>query len=167
MNNIKNPASVTTATLPTQTLLEVAAANGSFAKFGQAIEKSGLAAHLASDGPFTIFAPTDAAFDQLPAGRFDALLEPANKDELASILNYHILAGRRSLADVGKWKSARTVHGQSAPILTTGQDVRIDGAQVTLADLASKNGTIHGIDKVMIPIAASTTVRPVEAVAPA
>lgn len=162
MNNINNSNKTgTTTSLPTQGLLEVAAANGSFVKFGQAIEKAGLATTLRGDGPFTVFAPTDKAFEQLPAGKLDSLFEPGNKAELANILNYHIVTGRKSLSDVGKWHSARTVQGQAAPIVMAGTDVRIDGAQITLADLASKNGVIHGIDKVIMPLASSVSAKPV------
>lgn len=146
---------------PQHRLLEVAAANGSFVRFGQAVEKAGLSETLGGDGPFTVFAPTDKAFDRLPAGKLDQLFDPANKDELASLVNYHILKGRRSMADVGKWQSARTLHGQSAPIEVEGTDIRIDGAQVLFADIASANGVIHGIDTVNTPVASATTVRPV------
>ena len=161
MNNINNSSKTgTTNPIPTQSLLEVAAANGSFTKFGQAIEKAGLTATLRGEGPFTVFAPTDKAFDQLPSGKLDSLFQPDNKDELAQILNYHIVEGRKNLSDVRKWQTARTVNGQGAPIMMAGDEVRIDGAKVSLADLASKNGVIHGIDKVIMPNAASTTAKP-------
>jgi len=157
-NSIHNGASVTQ---PTQNLLEVAAANGSFVKFGQAIEKAGMRDTLGGEGPFTVFAPTDKAFDALPAGKLESLYEPGNKAELVSVLNYHIVKGRKSMADVGKWQSARTIQGQAAPILVAGTDVRIDGAQILQADIASKNGVLHGIDKVNIPIASGTVAKPV------
>ena len=145
---------------PMRDLLEIAASNGSFTAFGKAVEAAGLGATLRGPGPFTVFAPTDAAFAQLPEGRLQTLCEPSNRAELLSILNYHIVTGRKSLSDVGKWQSARTVQGQAAPIVTAGTDVRIDGAQVTMADLASKNGVIHGIDKVIMPVATSANAKP-------
>ena len=116
------------------------------------MEKAGLGDTLRGPGPFTVFAPTDAAFEQLPAGRLETLFKPENKAELTSILNYHVLNGRKSAADVGKWDAAKTINGQSAPIKMTEGKVSIDGAQVTSADIGSSNGVIHGIDKVNMPV---------------
>lgn len=144
MNTQANPS--------TKNVLDTAAANGSFKTFGIAVEKAGLAEKLRGPGPFTIFAPTDAAFEQLPAGRLDTLLKPENKAELASILNYHVLSGRKSTDEVGKWEKAMTVNGQSAPIKLSDGKVSIDGAKVTTADIASSNGVLHGIDKVNMPV---------------
>jgi uncharacterized surface protein with fasciclin (FAS1) repeats len=153
MNNQPNTASTQKqANVPsTQNLVDVAAANGTFKTFGQAIEKAKLSETLRGPGPFTIFAPTDAAFEKLPAGKLEHLFKPENKEELVGILNYHVLKGQKSSADIGKWDSARTVHGQSAPIKLIDGKVSIDGANVTHADLGSSNGVIHGIDKVNMP----------------
>ena len=144
--------------LPTpRNLLDTAAANGSFKTFGKAVESAGLADTLRGTGPFTVFAPTDSAFDKLPTGKLENLFKPENKEELASIVNYHVLSGRKSAADIGKWEGARTVNGQSAPIRMVNDKVMIDGACVTNADIASSNGVIHGIDKVNIPAPATAT----------
>ena len=153
MNNQPNTPSTQNQSnvASTKNLVDVAAANGTFKTFGEAIEKAALGETLRGPGPFTIFAPTDAAFEKLPAGKLEYLFKPENKEELAGILNYHVLKGQKSSADIGKWDSARTVHGQSAPIKLTDGKVSIDGANVTLADLASSNGVIHGIDKVNMP----------------
>lgn len=132
-------------------LFDTVAANGSFKTFGKAIEHAGMSDTLRGVGPLTVFAPTDAAFDQLPAGRLETLFKPENKDELVSLLNYHILNGRKVVADIGKWAAAKTINGQSAPITLTQDRVSIDGAMVTSADIASSNGVIHGIDKVNVP----------------
>lgn len=132
-------------------LLDTAAANGSFKTFARAVSQSGLKDTLAGPGPFTVFAPTDAAFAKLPPGTLEGWLKPENKAELTSILNYHLVNGRRSKEDIGKWESARTVNGQPAPIQLANDKLSIDGAEVTLADIASTNGVIHGIDKVNIP----------------
>jgi len=140
-----------TNTVNTKNLVDTAAANGSFKTFGKAIERAGMGDTLRGTGPFTVFAPTDAAFEKLPAGKLEILFKPENKDELVSLLNYHVVNGRKSMADVGKWEAARTVNGQSAPIKMTGDKVSIDGAQITSADIDSSNGVIHGIDKVNIP----------------
>ena len=143
-NSTHTPAS-------SQNLLDTAAANGTFNTFSKAIEKAGMSATLRGAGPYTIFAPTDAAFKKLPAGKLDSLFKPENKDELVGILNYHVLKGLKSAADIGTWDSAKMIQGQSAPIKLTAGKVSIDGANVTVADIASSNGVIHGIDKVNLP----------------
>ena len=140
-----------TSTVNTKNLVDTAAANGSFKTFGKAIERAGMSDTLRGVGPFTIFAPTDAAFDKLPSGKLDNLFKPENKDELLSLLNYHVVSGRKLVADIGKWEAAKTVNGQSAPITMTKDKVSIDGALVTSADIGSSNGIIHAIDKVNIP----------------
>ncbi|TWI03782.1 putative surface protein with fasciclin (FAS1) repeats [Luteimonas cucumeris] len=146
MNNSHNSTTGTN-------VLDTAAANGTFKTFGKAVEQAGLSETLRGPGPFTIFAPTDSAFDKLPAGKLENLMKPENKAELVSILNYHVVSGRKSAADVGKWEAARTINGQSAPIKLVDNKVVIDGAQVTTADIGSSNGVIHGIDKVNLPSA--------------
>ena len=142
---------IASSTPSSQNLIDAAAANGSFKTFGKAVERAGMSDTLRGAGPFTIFAPTDAAFEKLPAGKLDHLLKPENKRELVSLLNYHVVNGRKPLADVGKWENARTVNGQQAPIKLTGDKVSIDGAMVTTGDISTSNGVIHGIDKVNIP----------------
>ncbi len=134
-------------------LLDTAAAKGSFGTFAKAVEQAGLSETLRGVGPFTVFAPTDAAFAKLPAGKLDTLMKPENKDQLASILKYHVLSGRKSVADMGKWDAAKTVNGQAAPIKMLEGKFSIDGAHVTEADIGSSNGVIHGIDKVNLPTA--------------
>ena len=128
-----------------------AQSGSSFATFSRAVDKAGLREVLAGPGPFTVFAPTDAAFEKLPAGKLDELFKPENKDELASLVNYHVVNGRKSAADVGKWEAARTTQGQSAPVQLSRGQLTIDGAQVTTPDIATSNGMIHGIDKVNMP----------------
>jgi len=132
-------------------LVDTAAANGSFKTFGKALDRAGMTETLRGAGPFTVFAPTDAAFEKLPAGKLESLFKPENKEELVSLLNYHVVSGRKTTADVGKWEAARTVNGQSAPIILKDDQLSIDGALVTSADIGSSNGLIHGIDKVNMP----------------
>jgi uncharacterized surface protein with fasciclin (FAS1) repeats len=134
-----------------QNLLGTLKSNKSFSTFINAIDKAGLTASLAGDEQFTLFAPTDEAFSGLPTGALDRLLEPANKDELASVINYHLVSGRKTTTDVGKWQSARTVQGQTAPIKVAEGKLSIGAARVTLPDILAKNGVIHGIDKVNLP----------------
>ena len=132
-------------------LVDTAAANGSFRTFGKALDAAGMTETLRGTGPFTVFAPTDAAFEKLPAGKLESLFKPENKEELVSLLNYHVVSGRKTTADVGKWDAARTVNGQSAPIILKDDQLSIDGALITSADIGSSNGLLHGIDKVNIP----------------
>ena len=141
----------TIATPLTQNLIDTAAANGSFNTFSRAVESAGLSDSLRAKGPFTVFAPTDAAFEKLPAGRLETLFKPENKAELASLVNYHVITGRKYVGDMKSWVKTRTVNGQSAPMKLTNNTICIDGAMVTSADIASSNGVIHGIDKVNIP----------------
>jgi len=135
----------------TQNIVDAAAANGSFKTFGKALERAGMRDTLRGAGPFTVFAPTDAPFDKMPAGRLETLFQPAHKEELVSLLNYHVLKGSKLVADIGKWASARTINGKEAPIMLTGDQVSVDGAQITSPDIATSNGVIHGIDKVNVP----------------
>jgi uncharacterized surface protein with fasciclin (FAS1) repeats len=135
----------------TTDLVDTAAANGSFATFGKAVEHAGLSDTLRGVGPFTIFAPTDAAFEALPEGRLDKLFQPENKPELVSLVNYHVLKGQQKLADLGKWDAARTVQGQMAPIKRDDKIVSVDGATVVMPDIGASNGVIHGIDSVNVP----------------
>lgn len=132
-------------------LVDTAASQGSFAIFGKALNAAGLSDTLKGAGPYTVFAPTDAAFRKLPAGTLDNWMKPENKAELISILNYHVTPGRVLAADVGKLKEAKTVQGQSAKIRMAGDKVTIDGANISLTDIASSNGVIHPIDTVLMP----------------
>ena len=140
----------TPTTVP-QNLIDTAAANGSFKTFGLAVENAGLSDSLRATGPFTVFAPTDAAFEKLPAGQLETLFKPENKAELASLVNYHVINGRKYVGDMKSWVKTRTVNGQLAPMKLTNGNVCIDGAMVTAADIGSSNGVIHGVDKVNIP----------------
>jgi len=132
-------------------LVDTAANQGNFTIFGKALNAAGLAQTLKADGPYTIFAPTDAAFKKLPSGRLEHWLKPENKAELVSIINYHVSPGRILAADVGKLDETKTVQGQSAKIKMIGDKVTIDGANVTLTDIASSNGVMHAIDAVLAP----------------
>jgi uncharacterized surface protein with fasciclin (FAS1) repeats len=148
----KRQSLMNTHTSNTQTnLVDTAASQGSFTIFGKALNAAGLANSLKDAGPYTVFAPTDAAFKKLPAGKLDNWMKPENKAELISILNYHVTPGRVLAADVGKLRETKTVQGQSAKIKMTGDKVTIDGANITLRDIDSTNGVIHAIDTVLQP----------------
>ena len=154
--NISATTTSPTAATGARNLLQTAAANASYKTFGKAVEAAGMTDTLSGAGPFTVFAPTDAAFGQLPAGKLEGLLKPEHKDELVALLKGHVINGRKSAADIGLWKSVKTINGQSSPVVMTDGSPTIDGAQVTEPDISSSNGIMHGINKVILP-AASTT----------
>lgn len=133
-------------------IVDTAVAAGSFNTLVAAVQAAGLVDVLKGDGPFTVFAPTDAAFAKLPAGTVENLLKPENKAQLAAILTYHVVAGKVMSADLlGKKLDAATVQGSTVSIDATGDTVRVDGATVVTADIATKNGVIHVIDAVILP----------------
>lgn len=142
---------VTTAVVQDRDIVDTAVAAGSFNTLAAALNAGGLIDVLKSEGPFTVFAPTDAAFAQLPAGTVETLLKPENKDQLVSILTYHVVPGKVMSGDVVKLDSAKTVQGQSVSIKVVDGKVMIDGATVTTVDIACSNGVIHVIDSVIIP----------------
>ena len=122
-----------------------------------AVEAAGLAETLAGDGPFTVFAPTDAAFAELPAGTVDTLLQPANKDQLAAILTYHVVPAEVMAADVEAGE-VPTVNSAPFTVALNGQAVEItDGqgnqANVIETDIDASNGVVHVIDAVLLPAA--------------
>ena len=116
-----------------------------------AVKAAGLVETLKGDGPFTVFAPTDAAFGNLPEGTLDDLLKPESKDQLTSILTYHVVPGKVMAADVVTLKSAKTVQGGEVTIAVEGETVKVDGANVTVTDIECSNGVIHVIDAVILP----------------
>ena len=135
-------------------IVDTAVAAGSFNTLVAAVQAAGLEETLRSNGPFTVFAPTDEAFAALPEGTVASLLLPENKDQLVSILTYHVLAGKtKSDALAGQILTAATVNG--ADVAIDGTDgVKINNANVVKADIHTSNGVIHVIDAVILPPAA-------------
>ena len=132
-------------------IVETAVANEQFSTLVAAVTAAGLVDTLKSDGPFTVFAPTNEAFAKLPAGTVENLLKPENKDKLIAVLTYHVVPGKvMSSAIAGKELSVKTVQGTMVDIDAT-KGVTIDGAMVTNADIKTANGVIHVIDTVIIP----------------
>jgi uncharacterized surface protein with fasciclin (FAS1) repeats len=131
------------------TIVEVAASNPDFETLVAAVTAAGLAETLSGEGPFTVFAPTDEAFDALPEGVLDALLLPENKDALTSILTYHVVSGEVMAADVTAG-DVPTVEGSTIAI-TTDDGVKVNEANVTATDVDASNGVIHVIDAVLVP----------------
>ncbi len=132
-------------------IVDTAVAAGSFKTLAAALGAAGLVDTLKGPGPFTVFAPTDAAFAKLPAGTVDELLKPENKAKLTTILTYHVVPGKVMAADVVKLTEAKTVNGAMVRIKVDGNSVMVSDANVTATDIAASNGVIHVIDSVILP----------------
>ena len=133
-----------------KTVVDIAAGNEDFSTLVAAVKAAGLVEALSSDGPFTIFAPTNDAFKKLPSGTVETLLKPENKEQLASILKYHVVSGKVMATDV-KAGEVATLNGKKIAIKITDGKVMIDGATVIKTDLVGANGVIHVIDSVVLP----------------
>jgi uncharacterized surface protein with fasciclin (FAS1) repeats len=132
-----------------QDIVTIASGNEDFSTLVAAVGAAGLVETLQGDGPFTVFAPTNAAFAALPAGLVDKLLLPENKDLLVKILTYHVVAGKVMSTDVMAGEVA-SVEGQNITITTEG-GVKVNGANVVTVDIEASNGVIHVIDAVILP----------------
>lgn len=132
-------------------IVDVTVSAGQFNTLAAALEAAGLIDTLKSDGPFTVFAPTDAAFAKLPDGTVENLLKPENKDQLIAVLTYHVVPGNVMAADVVKLSNATTVNGSNVAISVEEGTVRIDNATVVKTDINASNGVIHVIDSVILP----------------
>jgi len=131
--------------------VDTAVGAGSFTTLAKALAAADLVATLKGPGPFTVFAPTDAAFAKLPEGTLDELLKPENKAKLRAVLTYHVVPGRVMAADVVKLTSAKAVSGDTLSIKVNGDSVMLNQAQVIKTDIAASNGVIHVIDAVLLP----------------
>src|SRR5512134_688692 len=129
-------------------IVDTAVAAGDFKTLAAALQAAGLVDTLKGQGPFTVFAPTDAAFAKIPKADLDALLK--DKAKLTKVLTYHVVAGKVLASDVAKLSQAKTVEGQSLTI-DTSSGVKVDGASVVKADILCSNGVIHVIDSVILP----------------
>ncbi|MGC6465207.1 MAG: fasciclin domain-containing protein [Akkermansiaceae bacterium] len=132
------------------TVVEIAVGNENFSTLVAAVKAAGLAEALSGEGPFTIFAPTNEAFAKVPKETLESLLQPENKDKLAAILKYHVVAGKVMAADVSAGK-VKTLNGAKAEITVKGGKVMIDKANVVKTDIVGSNGVIHVIDSVILP----------------
>jgi uncharacterized surface protein with fasciclin (FAS1) repeats len=160
MNNIKSIIGATAiamtlvvVSIPAKAadIVDIAVSAGQFKTLVAAVTAAGLVDTLKSKGPFTVFAPTDAAFAKLPAGTVESLLKPENKSKLVAILTYHVVPGKVMSADIaGKKLSVATVQGGKINVNAM-SGVMINGAKVVSADIAASNGVIHVIDKVILP----------------
>jgi len=131
-------------------IVDTAIAAGDFTTLVAAVQAAGLVETLKGEGPFTVFAPTDAAFAALPAGTVEDLLKPENKEQLAAVLTYHVVPGKVMSTDLSNGMTAATVQGSDVTIMTEG-GVKVNAANVTTADIEASNGVIHVIDAVILP----------------
>lgn len=129
-------------------IVETAIEAGQFNTLVAAVKAAGLVETLSGKGPFTVFAPNDAAFDKIPKATLDGLLK--DKAKLTAVLTYHVVSGKVMAKDVMKMKSAKTLQGGSLTI-DTSDGVKVDGAKVIQADIEVSNGVCHMIDTVLMP----------------
>ena len=132
-------------------IVETAVNHGSFKTLVAAVTAAELVETLSGKGPFTVFAPLDDAFAELPAGTVDSLVQPASKAKLQSILTYHVVAGKVLSTDLTDGMKAKTVNGAEITIHLKDGKVFINDAEVVVADVQTDNGVIHAINKVIMP----------------
>jgi uncharacterized surface protein with fasciclin (FAS1) repeats len=147
-NTSANQQASTARAAPSKNIVDTAIAAGNFTKLVAGIKAAGLTDVLKGRGPFTVFAPTDEAFQKLPSGALDALLKDTAK--LKSILNYHVVTGH-VLAQELKSGDVMTVQGSPLTAVVSGADIKVNGAHVKQRDIAASNGVIHVIDAVIMP----------------
>ena len=132
-----------------QNIVQTAVAAGQFKTLTKLLKTAGLAGTLEGPGPYTVFAPTDAAFSKVPKKTLNALLK--NKAKLKAVLLYHVVSGNVTAADVVKLTSAKTLNGKNVRIRVAGMNVFVDAAKVTTPDVTASNGVIHVVNRVLIP----------------
>jgi uncharacterized surface protein with fasciclin (FAS1) repeats len=130
-------------------IVETAVAAGQFETLVTAVQEAGLVETLSGEGPFTVFAPNDAAFAKIPSEDLNALL--ADKDALTNVLTYHVVAGKVMASDVVNLSEAETVQDSTVDITVENGEVMVDGAKVIATDIETSNGVIHVIDSVIMP----------------
>jgi uncharacterized surface protein with fasciclin (FAS1) repeats len=132
-------------------IVDTAVAAGTFNTLAAALDAGDLVGTLKSDGPFTVFAPTDEAFAKLPDGTVEMLLLPENKDKLVAILTYHVVPGKVTAAEVITLQSATTANGSDLKISIVDETVFINDSRVVATDIVASNGIIHVVDTVILP----------------
>lgn len=132
-------------------IVDTAAQTGQFNTLLAAAEAAGMVRALRGPGPLTVFAPTDEAFDKLPEGTVDSLLNPANRDQLQAILSFHVVPAQLLAADVVRSSGAKTLNGQALQFETNQRGATVSGAQIVRTDINCRNGVIHVIDAVILP----------------
>ena len=143
---------VATGSARADDIVQIASSNPNFSTLVAALQAAGLADDLSSpNGPYTVFAPTNAAFAGLPAGAVEKLLEPSNQDLLIKVLTYHVVSGSVTASQVVTLREATTILGEPVKINANPSGVRVENANVTATDIIADNGVIHVIDRVILP----------------
>lgn len=132
-------------------IVDTAVNNGNFTTLAAALQAGGLVDTLKSEGPYTVFAPTDEAFAKLPEGTVEMLLLPENRDQLVAILTYHVVPGKVSAAEVVNLDSAATANGSNVAISVREESVYINDSRIVMTDIQASNGVIHVVDTVILP----------------
>ncbi len=132
-------------------ILELTTETESLSTLATAVEAADLEATLQTEGPYTVFAPTNEAFENLPEGVLNELLKPENKEQLVAVLTYHVIPGEVMSDDVTKTMKAKTIQGSNASVKSNGESVMIENAEVVKADINASNGVVHVIDEVILP----------------
>ncbi|MGL5195579.1 MAG: fasciclin domain-containing protein [Chroococcales cyanobacterium] len=140
----------TTIAMSHQTIAEIAAGSDSFTTLTTALEVAGLTDTLSSEGPFTVFAPTDEAFAALPEGTLEQLLQPENRELLVQILTYHVVEGSVMSGDLST-SEVPSIEGSAINVTVADEGVMVNSANVVQADIEASNGVIHVIDRVILP----------------
>ncbi|SDD40479.1 Uncaracterized surface protein containing fasciclin (FAS1) repeats [Algoriphagus faecimaris] len=136
---------------PSNTVVDIAIGSPDHTTLVAAVQAAGLAETLSGEGPFTVFAPTNAAFEALPAGTVEDLLKPENKETLTGILTFHVVSGNVMSGDLSDGQIVTTLNGETLTVSIADGVVKIGGATVVAADLAGDNGVVHVIDTVLLP----------------
>lgn len=134
-----------------ETVVDIAVGSSDHTTLVAALSAANLVETLNGNGPFTVFAPTNAAFEKLPAGTVDNLVKPENKEKLSGILTYHVVSGNVKASDLSDGQVVKTINGQELKVTIKDGTVMINGAKVTAADLKGSNGVVHVVDSVLMP----------------
>jgi len=137
--------------LENENIVQIADTSGEFKTFAKLIDAAGLRDTLSSSGPYTVFAPTDNAFDKLGKDKLDSLMKPENRQQLRDILTYHVVSGKLKASDIIRSDNLTTLNGKMLGVHTVGTKVMVDNADVIQTDIMAKNGVIHPIDTVLMP----------------
>lgn len=140
-----------TAMQSSKNIMQTLSGQAALSTFSATIQKSDAAATLASPGPFTVFAPSDAAFKALPSDTLTKWQQPASQEKLSAILKFHVVPGRLTVADLKDGQKLKTVNGEELSVTKADGKVTINGAQVTQADLTASNGVVHVVNEVLLP----------------
>lgn len=151
MREMPEPAEPAAETIGVADIVDTARASGQFETLVSALQTAEMLDTLEGEGPFTVFAPNDEAFAELPEGSLEDLMKADNRERLREVLSYHVVRGDMRASDIMTEDYLGTVHGEDLAIETVGNEVRVDGATVIQSDIECTNGVIHVIDAVLMP----------------